>query len=145
MQNVSNPSRRSLFKHFASALCSFAATDAEAPPPAPHDASYQIADRRELADGGVGLFIVVAASTSSDDLRMLGERLREHFRSEPNVVAVVFDDADAAKAVRAGSRIVGEERFAAAKAHQRASYTKYSRTGKESLTIFGPNPEIVTF
>ena len=146
MPNVPNPSRRSLFKYLAATIGSIAAPAADSLPPiAPHDASYQITDQRELPGGGVGLFIVVGSNPSSDDLRDLGERLHRQFRGEPNVAVVVFDDLEAAKTVRTGSRIVGDELFEAAKAHQKASYAKNARSGREFLTILGDTLETVTY
>jgi len=57
-----------------------------------------------------------------------------------NAIVMVFDDAEAARQVRRGSRVIGEERFQAALRHQRAMYLKSTGRGEQSLIIYDPYP-----
>ena len=91
--------------------------------------------------GGEGRFIAVEPEPTPAELRALGERLREEFRQMEDVVVMVFDDAQAAREVRRGSRVIGEPRFRAALARQRAAYLKQSRRQEESLTIYDRYPD----
>lgn len=90
--------------------------------------------------GGEGRFIAVGPVPSPDELRILGERLREEFRRLDNAIVMVFDDAEAAREARRGSRITGEERFQAALRHQRAMYFKSRAKGEESFTVYDAYP-----
>jgi apolipoprotein N-acyltransferase len=90
--------------------------------------------------GGEGRFIAVGPEPTPEELRALGERLREEFRPMDDVVVMVFDDAEAAREVRRGSRVIGEARFEAALARQRAVYLKQSGRQEESLTIYDRYP-----
>lgn len=70
--------------------------------PADHSTSttpggYWLVDQRQLAGGGLGLFIAVAPDSSTEQLRILGELLERQFRSQPNLIVEVFDDAEAAR------------------------------------------------
>lgn len=103
---------------------------------------YQIMDSRPLPIGGLGLFIAVERGLPQEPLEALGERLRQEYRGQSNMVVSVFDDAEAARTVRRGSRLVGEEAFQAALAHQVAFYVKDSRTGRHAFTIYG-EPQVV--
>lgn len=87
--------------------------------------------------GGEGLFIAVAPNPGPADLRTLGEQLRQEFRHRQNMVVMVFDDARAALEVRRGSRYIGEARFQAALAHQRAMYIKNVARDEHSFIILG--------
>lgn len=140
------PSRRSLLKYALGSLGSLAAPGADVAlwPPKPA-AAYQVIDRRELSGGGSGLFVAVPAGLTREGLRALGEQLREEFQGQSNVVVEIFDDAEAARTVRTGSRIVGETRFAAARAHQRASYRKNAKSGQHVLTLYGEPAETVRY
>lgn len=53
---------------------------------------------------------------------------------------MVFDDAEAAREVRKGSRTLGEERFQAALRHQRAMYVKQAARGEERLVVYAIYP-----
>lgn len=90
--------------------------------------------------GGEGRFIAVGPGPSPDELRGLGERLRREFRRMDSAVVMVFDDPEAARQVRRGSRIIGEEPFQAALRHQRAMYLKSRAKGEESFTIYDRYP-----
>lgn len=95
--------------------------------------------------GGEGLFIAVPPNAGPEELRALGEQLRREFGDRRNMVVMVFDDAAAARDVREGSRYIGETRFQAALAHQRAMYLKDAALGKHVLTIFGDPPEVIRY
>jgi len=140
------PSRRSLLKYALGSLGSLAAPAADVallrPKPA---AAYQVIDRRALSSGGSGLFIAVTPGLTRAGLRALGEHLREEFQAQPNVVVEIFDDPDAARTVRAGSRMVGEERFAAARARQRASYRKNAQSAQHVFIMYDEPPETVRY
>lgn len=139
-------SRRSLLKYALGTLGSLAAPSADvALSPSRSTASYRVVDRRDLSGGGTGLFIAVAPGLTGEGLKALGEQLRAEFHWQPNLAVEVFDDVEAARTVRAGSRVVGEEPFTAAKAHQRASYRKNARSGQDVLTIYGESPERVRY
>ena len=92
--------------------------------------------------GGVGRFIAVGLAPSDDELRVLGERLREEFGRLENGVVMVFDDPDAAREVRQGSRTIGAERFQAALRHQRAMYVKRPARGEHRLIIYSAYPAV---
>lgn len=90
--------------------------------------------------GGEGWFIAVRPEPTPDELRALGERLRRELRRLDNAVVMVFDDPEAARRVRQGSRVVGLERFEAALRHQRAMYLKSAERREESFTIYDRYP-----
>lgn len=90
--------------------------------------------------GGEGRFIALGPEPTLEELRALGERLREQFRRLDNVVVMVFDDPEAAREVRRGSRTIGEEAFQAALARQRAMYVKQAARGEHRLVIFDRYP-----
>lgn len=90
--------------------------------------------------GGEGLFIATEAGPTPEDLRILGSKLRDEFRDRHNMVVMIFDDARAAREVSRGSRIIGEEKFQAALAHQRAMYLKETDRKEHSLTIYARYP-----
>jgi hypothetical protein len=85
---------------------------------------------------GEGQFIAVGSEPTLDELRALGERLREEFRHLDNTVVMVFDDPEAARQVRTGSQMLGEEGF------QRAMYLKSTARGEHRLTLYGSYPEV---
>jgi len=105
---------------------------------------YEIVARWDLLAGGVGLFVATAA-VSPDALRALAEHLRARFAAAPDLVVQIFDDAAAARIVRAGSRSVGETPFAAARARQRATYQRSAARRLDRLTIHAQPPRIVDF
>lgn len=55
---------------------------------------------------------------------------------------MVFDDAEAAREVRRGSRYVGEQRFEAALLRQRAMYVKQRARREDRLIIYARYPAI---
>jgi hypothetical protein len=61
------------------------------------------------------------------------------------MVVMVFDDARAARDVRRGSRHIGEARFQAALAHQRAMYLKDAARGEHTFTILVYPKEVIHF
>ena len=139
-------SRRSLLKYALGTLGSLAAPSADiAYSPTRSTAPYKVVDKWDLSGGGSGLFIAVAPGLTREGLKALGQQLRVAFDGQPNVVVEIFDNAEAARTVRTGSRTVGEEQFAAAMAHQRASYRKSARSGQDLLTIYGESPETVRY
>lgn len=92
--------------------------------------------------GGEGRFIALDHEPSVRDLRALGGRLRREYREANAAVVMVFDDAEAARAVRRGARGMGEGRFEAALRHQRAMYVKQTARGEERLVIYRQFPEV---
>jgi hypothetical protein len=102
---------------------------------------YQEVARWRLPEGE-GWFITVGPEPTLDELRALGERLRAEFRHLDNTVVMIFDDPEAARQVRTGSRMLGEEGFQRALIHQRAMYLKSTARGEHSLTLYGGYPEV---
>lgn len=102
---------------------------------------YQEVARWRLPEGE-GWIIAVGSAPTSEGLRALGERLRGEFRELDNAVVMVFDDPEAARQVREGSRIIGETRFQRVLAHQQAMYLKSTARGEESLTIYDGYPAV---
>lgn len=92
--------------------------------------------------GGEGRFVAVGPEQSAEELRAVGDRLREEFGSLENGVVMIFDDPEAAREVRKGSRRIGEERFQAALRHQRAMYMKQPARGEHRLVIYSSYPAI---
>lgn len=90
--------------------------------------------------GGAGRFIAVGREADPDELKVLGERLREEFHRLETAVVMIFDDPEAARQARRGSRIIGEARFQAALRHQRAMYIKQAARGEHSLIIYDRYP-----
>jgi apolipoprotein N-acyltransferase len=86
--------------------------------------------------GGEGRFIAVGPDPTSDELRALGDRLREDFRHLENVVVMVFDNVKAARRAYFGFRRIGDEGFEAALAHHRAMYVKQAGRGEERLSVY---------
>ncbi len=106
---------------------------------------YLVVERWPLPAGGVGLFVAIAPASDADAIRRVAERLRARFADAPDLVVQVFDDAAAARVVRAGWRAVGEARFATARAHQRATYQRSAARRLDRLTIHVDPPRIVDF
>ncbi|MBI3015513.1 MAG: hypothetical protein HYY65_10740 [Candidatus Tectomicrobia bacterium] len=97
---------------------------------------------------GEGLFIAVKPEPSVDELRTLGRNLHQEFQDRDNMVVMIFDDSRAALDASRGSRLLGEKRFQAALAHQRAMYFKEAARGEDSLTIYAAYPatrEVIRF
>lgn len=92
--------------------------------------------------GGEGRFVAIGPDSGTRDLRALADRMREDFAGHENGVAMIFDDAPAARDVRRGSRNLGEERFRAALRHQRAMYVKHAARGEESLVVYTDYPVV---
>jgi len=141
-----NP-RRQVLAYIAGALGAVAATGLLLRPgrDAPAGRSYRVVDERRLAIGGLGLFIAVQKALPRDSLLSLGDGLRKEYAPQPNMVVGLFDNVDAARTVKKGSRVVGEESFQAAMAHQVAFYVKDSRTGRHDFTIYGEPREAVLY
>ena len=110
-------------------------------PRAAHGRGYQ-----EVAwwrvSGGEGRFIAVGPDPTGDELRALGEHLREEFRRLENAVVMVFDQPEAARLVRQGSKTIGEEPFKTAIHHQRAMYVKQPARNEHRLVIYDSYPRI---
>lgn len=92
--------------------------------------------------GGEGRFVVIRPDPSATELAAVGDRMHEEFARHENGVAMIFDDAQAARDARHGSRTVGEERFRAALRRQRAMYVKQDARGEESLLIYADYPVV---
>lgn len=139
--------RRQVLAYIAGALGALAATGLLLRPgrDAPAGRSYRVVDERRLAIGGLGLFIAVQKGLSRESLLGLGDGLRNEYAAQPNMVISLFDNVDAARTVKLGSRVVGEGSFQAAMAHQVAFYMKDSRTGLHDFTIYGEPPEAVPY
>jgi protein-S-isoprenylcysteine O-methyltransferase Ste14 len=108
----------------------------------PHPAGgdgYQVVARWTIP-GGEGLFVVIPPDPGADGLHVVAVRIRADFARHDNGVAMIFDDVQAARDVRRGSRNLGEERFQAALRHQRAMYVKYVAQGEESLFVYSDYP-----
>jgi hypothetical protein len=101
---------------------------------------YEVVDRWELRGGGYGMYVAVAPGLTPEDLRRLGERLRDGTAREPGAVVIVFDDAQAARTVRTGARVVGNEAYERAIPHQLAIYLK--QAGSSTFTILA-EPKVV--
>ena len=93
--------------------------------------------------GGEGRIIAVEGRASVPDLQALGGHLREEFRQVDAAVVMVFDDVEAAREVRRGSRVIGEQRFEAARLHQRAMYLKQAARGEDRLMVYKRYPEVL--
>ncbi|MGH7825070.1 MAG: hypothetical protein ACREQ7_07820 [Candidatus Binatia bacterium] len=109
---------------------------------------YEVVAQWAIPAGGKGLIISVTPRSTIEELRLLGKRLQKQFRTQDNVTVMIFDDAEAARQVRRGSRIVGEKSFQAAVVHQRAMYLKSSPRGEDSFTIYKSYPvvsEVIRF
>ncbi len=109
-------------------------------PGVPRDQGYRRVVRWNHP-GGEGHFIAVDPEPSVDELRALGKRLRHEFVDRENVIVMIFDDAQAAREVSRGSRVIGEKRFRAALAHQRAMYLKNVERREHKFTIYASYPE----
>ena len=103
---------------------------------------YQVIAEWHAPTGGTGLIIAISPHSSSEELRVLGSRLQEQFRRLDNAAVMIFDDAEAARRVRKGSRNVDEARFQAALFHQRAMYIKNASRGENSFTIYKSYPVV---
>jgi predicted amidohydrolase len=102
---------------------------------------YQVG-ARWIISGGEGRFVVIRPEPSGGDLRAIADRLREDFSRHENGVVMIFDDPQAARNVRHGSRNVSAERYRAALRHQRAMYLKHAARGEESLVIYTDYPAV---
>jgi hypothetical protein len=113
-----------------------------------HGGEYQVIAHWEVPTGGEGLIIAISPHSTLEELRAFGSRLREQFGRLDNAALMIFDDADAARLVRKGSRKVDETRFQAALLHQRAMYLKSLPRGEDSFTIYKSYPvvnEVIRF
>ncbi|MFQ5804301.1 MAG: hypothetical protein ACE5JQ_15535 [Candidatus Methylomirabilales bacterium] len=106
-----------------------------------HDRGYQQVVQWSRPDVE-GLFVATGPDPSMDELRALGERLRDDFRNREDVVVMIFDQVGAAREVFRGSRLIGEKRFQAALAHQRAIYLKNVERSEHKLTIYSRYPVV---
>ncbi|MGH7325619.1 MAG: apolipoprotein N-acyltransferase [Candidatus Rokuibacteriota bacterium] len=139
-QDGSFRSRRGLLASLVGAVAAVTAATAWLFRPQLADGRGYLELVRWRIPGGEGRFIAVGPSPSAEELRVLGERLRDESRRMKNAVVMVFDDAEAAREVRKGSRAIGEERFQAALRHQRAMYVKQPARGEERLVIYATYP-----
>ena len=96
---------------------------------------YQLIDRWALREGGYGMYVAVRPDTSRQDLEQLGERIRIETSRQPAAVVMVFDDVEAARTVRSGARIVGNEAYERAITHQVASYVRTAQARDGVYTI----------
>lgn len=103
---------------------------------------YQVIAEWEIPAGGKGMIIAIRPHYGFEELRALGKRLQKQFRVLDNATVMVFDDADAARQVRRGSRIVGEKSFQAALIRQRAMYLKSTPRGEDSFIIYKSYPTV---
>jgi hypothetical protein len=109
---------------------------------------YRVIAQWQVSTGGEGLIIAVGPHSSPEKLRDLGKRLQERFHGVDNAAVMIFDDANAARAVRRGSRIVSETDFQAALIHQRAMYLKSAVRSENIFTIYKSYPvvgEVIRF
>lgn len=107
------------------------------------DPGYQVVDRWQLREGGYGLYVAVKPGLTHEELKRLGEGLRAQAAYQPNAVVFVFDDPAAAKTVRTGARIVGNEAYEQAIRHQIASFVKSAGTRTSVFRILvEPETEI---
>jgi hypothetical protein len=116
-------------------------------PHAANDRGYRRVVRWNHPEGE-GLLIAVGPEPSADELRALGGRLRSELLDRENIVVMIFDDTRAAREVSRGSRIIGEKRFRAALAHQRAMYLKNVERREHNFTIYASYPvarEVIRF
>lgn len=90
--------------------------------------------------GSEGMFIATGPHPTVGQLRALGAELQREFHDRKNMVVMIFDDARAAREVSRGSRNVGEEKFQAALAHQRAMYFKDAARKEHNLIIYSHYP-----
>jgi hypothetical protein len=103
---------------------------------------YQVIAQWQVPTGGKGLIIAISPGSTLEELRALGKRVQERFHGVDNVAVMIFDDANAARKVRRGSRIISETEFQAALVHQRAMYLKSSARDEDSFTIYDSYPNI---
>ena len=104
---------------------------------------YEVVDRWELRSGGHGMYVAVGPGLTPEDLRRLGERLRDEAGREPGAVVMVFDDAQAARTVRTGARVVGNDAYERAIPHQLAIYVK--QAGSSTLTILAEPKAVIRY
>lgn len=97
--------------------------------------------RWKIPGGGKGLIIAIGPDPTDEELRALGERLKEELGHLSDAVVMIFDDAAAARLVHRGSRKIGEEKFQRALLHQRAMYLRSSARDVHSFTIYDKYPE----
>lgn len=90
--------------------------------------------------GGEGRFVARGPAPGANGLHVVADRIREDFARHENGVAMIFDDVQAARDVRHGSRNLGEERFRAALRHQRAMYFKHAGRSEESFVVYSDYP-----
>lgn len=110
-------------------------------PPAAGGDGYQVVARWTIP-GGEGRFVVLGPEPGANDLHAIADRIRQDFARHENGVAMIFDDLQAARNVRHGSRSLGEERFRAALRHQRAMYVKRAARGEESFVVYADYPRV---
>lgn len=103
---------------------------------------YQVIAEWQIPTDGKGMIIAIRPDSTPEELRTLGRSLQDKFHTVDDVVVMVFDDAEAARRVRKGSRVVAEKQFQEALVHQRAMYLKSVIRGKDSFTIYKPYPVI---
>ena len=87
------------------------------------------------------MIVAVRPGPRPENLRLLGQRLKDEFAHVDHAVVMVFDDAEAVRLVRQGSRIIGEKKFQRALLNQRAMYLKSSARDEHSFTIYDTYPQ----
>ena len=107
-----------------------------------NDGEYQVIAEWHIPAGGKGMIIAIRPHYGREELRTLAGLLRKRFGGLDNTAVMIFDDANAAREIRRGSRIVGETGFQAAVVHQRAMYLKSLPRGEDSFTIYKTYPTV---
>lgn len=103
---------------------------------------YRVIAEWQIAADGKGMIIAIRPDSTPEELRALGRHLQDKFHGVDNAAVMIFDDADAARQVRRGSRNVDEARFQAALMHQRAMYLKSAGRSRSSFTIYKSYPTV---
>lgn len=103
---------------------------------------YQVIAQWQVPAGGEGLIIAIGPNSSPEKLREVGHRLKKRFHRVDIVAVMIFDDANAARQVRRGSRVISETTFQAALVHQRAMYLKSTPRAEDSFTIYKTYPTV---
>ena len=110
--------------------------------------SYKVLEQWSIPNGGFGRAIVVKANPTEEELRALGEKLRQDTRNERNAFVFVYDDERAARNRRAAfSEKLPKTDLRHHDRHQVAKYFRNANTGFHELDITakgldGPNAKV---
>jgi hypothetical protein len=110
--------------------------------------SYTVLEQWGLPNGGFGRTIVVKANPTEEELRTLGEKLRQDTRHERNAFIFVYDDERAARnRLAAFSEKLPSADLRHHDRHQVAKYFRNANTGFHELDITpmgldGPNVKV---